>query len=138
MSYTTELNELDLDSQKANKLFDFTNPRSIIVRLIQFVRNKISPSTGLTFTGEFDLTQSYETYYNQYSSNVELTPTIKSNPLVGAGARVVINAGSSATLVATNLGTKRVGSDDYTVSKLNEISVYNLPEGLTYSIKVLN
>lgn len=138
MSYTTELNELDIDSQKANKLFDFTNPKSIIVRLIQFVRNKISPSTGLTFTGEFDLTQSYETYYNQYSSNVALTPTIKSNPLVGAGARVVINAGASASLVATNLGTLRTGSDDYTVSKLNEISVYNLPEGLTYSIKVLN
>lgn len=138
MSYTTELNDLDLDSQKANKLFDFTHENSVIVRIVRFIKNKISPSTGITFTGEFDLTQNYEVYYNQYTTNTTFTPTVKTGALVGSGARVVINAGSSASLTASNLGTKRTGSDDFTVSKLNELLVLNLPEGLTYSIKVLN
>ena len=96
------------------------------------------PVSGLTFSGQFNLSSSFESYYNAYTTNVAVTPTVAATPLVGAMARVVFNAGASASLVATNLGTLRPGSDTFTVSKLNEIIVFSLPEGLEYAIKVLN
>lgn len=96
------------------------------------------PLTGLTFSGQFNLSTNYEVYYNQYTTNAAVTPTIAASPLIGAVARVVFNAGISASLVATNLGVLRPGSDAYTVSRLNEILIFSLPEGLEYSIKVLN
>jgi hypothetical protein len=104
-------------------------------------KNKVAAATPLVnqiFSGELNLSTNFEVYYNQYTSNVALTPTISATPIVGAAVRLVINAGASASLVATNLGTIRAGSDTYTVSKLNELIVYNLPEGLSYQIKVLN
>jgi hypothetical protein len=99
---------------------------------------ELYPRTGLTFAGEFDLSTSYESYYDEHTTNTTITPTVSASPKVGAGATVVINAGSSAALITTNLGTLRPSSDSFTVSKLNEIMVFNLPGGLQYSIKVLN
>ena len=96
------------------------------------------PSTGLTFIGQFNLTNSYQTSYVTYSSNVALTPTVATSPLVGASARLVVDAGASASLVVTNLGTLRVGSNTFTASKLNEIVLVNEEEGLYYNIEVLN
>ena len=100
--------------------------------------NPLVPLINQTYSGQFNLSNNYEVYYNQYTTNVAETPTITSTPLVGSVSRCVFNTGSSGSLVATNLGTLRAGSDTYTVSKLNEILVFSLPEGLEYSIKVLN
>lgn len=99
---------------------------------------RVTPLVDQTFSGEFNLSTNYEVYYNQYTTNTTVTPTISTSPLVGACARVVFDAGASAALTVTNLGTLRAGSDTFSVSKLNEILVFNLPEGLEYSIKVLN
>ena len=99
---------------------------------------KSIPRTGLTYEGQFDLSQAYQNSYLQYITNVAETPTVAASPLTGAFIRVVFNAGASASLVATNLGTKRVGSDNFTANKLNEIIVVQEEEGLYYSIKVLN
>lgn len=106
---------------------------------------KYIPVTGATFTGEFNLSSQYDKSYLEYACNVELTPTIAAGTnLKGAYNRVVINAGASASLVATNMGTLRAGSDDFTVSKLNEIVIMQEEvdsvsiTGLYYSIKVLN
>lgn len=99
---------------------------------------QLTPLTDIPFEGQFNLASNYEVYYNQYSSNTALTPTVTTNNILGAAARVVIDAGSSASLVDTNIGTKRIGSDDFTASKLNEIIIYNIQEGLTYTIKLLN
>jgi hypothetical protein len=97
-----------------------------------------TPLTNQIYSGQFNLSTNYEVYYNQYTTNVAETPTIASTPLVGSIARCVFNTGASGSLVVTNLGTLRPGSDTYTISKLNEILVFSLPEGLEYSIKVLN
>jgi hypothetical protein len=102
------------------------------------VVNTLIPLINVTYTGQFNLSTNYEVYYNQYTTNTAETPTISATPLVGAVARVVFNTGAAGSLVATNLGTLRTGSDTYTVSKLNELLVFSLPEGLEYSIKVLN
>lgn len=100
--------------------------------------DRVTPLINQTFSGEFNLSTNYEVYYNAYTTNTTVTPTVSSTPLVGAVARVVFDAGASSALTATNLGTLRAGSDIFTVSKLNEILVFSLPEGLEYSIKVLN
>jgi len=100
--------------------------------------NPTIPLINQIYSGEINLSTNYEVYYDEYSINTNFTPTIAATPLVGAVARIVIDAGSSANLIATNLGTKRPESNDFTVSKLNELMVYNMPEGLFYSIKVLN
>ena len=105
------------------------------------VLTKFNPSLPLinqTYSGQFNLSTNYEVYYNQYTTNIAETPTISSTPLTGAVARCVFNTGASGSLITTNLGTLRPGSDTYTVSKLNEIMIFSLPEGLEYSIKVLN
>lgn len=99
---------------------------------------KIIPLTGQTFNGQFDLTSRYSISFNQYACNTTLTPTIAANPIVQAFNRVVIDAGASASLVATNMGTKRVGSDNFTSSKLNEIVITQEEEGLYYQIRILN
>jgi hypothetical protein len=99
---------------------------------------KLAPITGLTFSGQFNLTNSYQTSYVTYVSNTALTPTIATGALVGASARLVVDAGAVASLVTTNLGTLRAGSDTFTVSKLNEIVLVKEEEGLYYNIKVLN
>jgi len=99
---------------------------------------RLIPLTNQTYAGQFNLSTNYEVYYNQYTTNAAITPTISASPLVGSVARVVFNVGASGSLVTTNLGTLLVGSDSYTVSKLNEVLVFSLPEGLYYSIKVLN
>lgn len=100
--------------------------------------DKAVPLTNQTYAGEINLSTNYEVYYNSYSTNVAETPTISATPLVGAVARLYFVTGASGSLVATNLGTLRAGSDTYTISKINEILVFSLPEGLEYSIKVLN
>jgi hypothetical protein len=102
------------------------------------VIDPLIPLTNVTYSGQFNLSTNYEVYYNQYTTNTAETPTISTTPLVGAVVRIVFNTGAAGSLVATNLGTLRAGSDTYTVSKLNELLVFSLPEGLEYSIKVLN
>lgn len=97
-----------------------------------------------TFSGEFNLSTGGEVSYKIYSSNTALTPTVAASPVENSFARIVIDAGASASLVTTNMGTPRVGSDTFTVSKKNEIMMTCLPDGtdgslvLYYSIKVLN
>ncbi len=100
--------------------------------------DKLLPLTGIDYAGEVNVSTNYEVYYNEYTTNKAETPTVSALPLVGAIARIVFNAGASASLVATNLGTARPNNDSFLASKLNEITVYSLPEGLSYSIKVLN
>lgn len=97
-----------------------------------------------TFLGEFNLSTGGEVSYKIYSSNTALTPTVAANPVEESYARVVIDAGASATLDATNMGTPRPGNDTFTVSKKNEIMMACLPDGTDgalvnyYTIKVLN
>lgn len=102
------------------------------------VLNPLIPLTNQTYAGQVNLSTNYEVYYNSHSTNVAETPTISATPLIGAVARLYFVTGASGSLVATNLGTLRAGSDTYTISKTNEILVFSLPEGLEYSIKVLN
>lgn len=108
------------------------------LKSVKTTTDPLSPLINQTYTGEVNLSTNYEVYYNSYSTNVAETPTISATPLVGAVARLYFVTGASGALVATNLGTLRAGSDTYTVSKTNEILVFSLPEGLEYSIKVLN
>ena len=100
--------------------------------------DKNVPLTNQTLNTEINLSTHFEVYYNEKAINTAFTPTISANPLIGAAARVVLNAGSSASLVATNLGTKLPESSDFTASKLNELIVYSLPEGIAYTIAILN
>jgi hypothetical protein len=99
---------------------------------------KLIPLTGQTFSGNFDLSTRYKTSFVEYSCNTTLTPTVSANPLIGAFGIVVINAGASAILDASNMGTKRAGSDNFTISKLNEIIITREESGLFYHIKILN
>lgn len=100
--------------------------------------DSMTPLTNQTYSGQFNLSTNYEVYYNTHNTNVAETPTVSATPIVGAVARCVFNSGASSSLVDTNIGTLRAGSDNYTVSKLNELLIFSLPEGLEYSIKVLN
>ncbi len=105
---------------------------------------KVSPLTNQTYAGEFNLSTNYEVLYNEYTTNFEETPTISTNPLIDATASVIFNAGSSASLVTTNMGSAWPGSDTFTAGKQNFIQVFQLkPDsvnttGLWYNIKVLN
>jgi hypothetical protein len=121
---------LEIDTQKV-KLGDGQTPWN---KLKYFGGNL----TNQTFTGEFNLTTSFQTSYSKYTLNSALTPTISSDPLVGANARVCIDAGASASLVTTNIGIARPGSDSFTTSKLNEIVIFKEEEALYYNIRVLN
>lgn len=100
--------------------------------------DKSTPLTNQTLNTEINLSTNFEVYYNEKAINTAFTPTISASPLIGAAARVVLNAGASASLVATNLGTKLPESSDFTISKLNELIVYSLPEGIAYTIAILN
>ncbi len=97
-----------------------------------------TPLVNQILDTEINLSTRREVYYNEKAINTAFTPTISANPLIGAAARVVLNAGASASLVATNLGTKLPESSDFTASKLNELIVYSLPEGIAYTIAILN
>ena len=97
-----------------------------------------TPLVNQTLDTEINLSTNYEVYYNEKAINTAFTPTISASPIIGAAARVVLNAGASASLVVTNLGTKLPESSDFTASKLNELIVYSLPEGIAYTIAILN
>jgi hypothetical protein len=97
-----------------------------------------TPLTGQTFTGQFNLSTNLYVTYNQYTLNTTIIPTISASPLKNAYCRLVINAGASAVLDPSNMGTLRLGSDAFTPSKLNEITVIQEEEGLYYFIKLLN
>lgn len=97
-----------------------------------------TPLVNQTLDTEINLSTNFEVYYNEKAINTAFTPTISASPLIGAAARVVLNAGASASLVATNLGTKLPESSDFAISKLNELIVYSLPEGIAYTIAILN
>lgn len=104
----------------------------------------MTPSLGNTFTGQFDISTHFETSYKKYSLNTALTPTVTASPLENAICRIVIDAGASASLVTTNIGSPRVGSDTFTAGKLNEIYIYVYPDGtdgalvVSHLITVLN
>lgn len=97
-------------------------------------------------TFELILTTGGEVYYDPYVFNGEFFPKVPSDDrlMEGSVCRIVLDAGAAATFTATNLGTKRVGSDDFTVSKQNELLVFVFPDGTdgalvkSYTIKVLN
>ncbi len=101
------------------------------------------PLLNQTFTGEFNLSTGGEVSYKITLLNTSLTPTV-STLVEDSFARVVIDAGASALLVTTNMGTQRVGSDTFTAGKKNEIIMTCLPDGTDgalvkyYSIKILN
>jgi hypothetical protein len=104
----------------------------------------LNPLLSQTFSGQFNLSTNYEVSYKIYTSNTSLTPTLAASPLENAVARLVVNAGASASLATTNMGSPRSGSATFTASKLNEIIVYCFPDGISgalvvsHSIKILN
>ena len=110
-------------------------------------KNKLAalaaPLLSQDYAGELNLSTGGEVSYKIYSVNAAHTPTVTALA-ENSVARVVLDAGSSASLVDTNLGTKRAGSDDFTVSKQNELLVFVFPDGTdgalvkSYTIKVLN
>jgi len=100
------------------------------------ILSRITPSTGNTFTGQFDISNHYETSYKIYTTNTALTPTVTSNPLENAVCRVLIDAGASASLVTTNIGSPRYGSATFTAGKLNELFIYVLPDGTAGALVV--
>jgi len=99
---------------------------------------KLIPSNNNTFSGEFDLSTRYRTTYSVYTLNTAITPTITSNNLIDSSCRLTIDAGASAQLVTTNMGSKLSGSDNFTTGKLNQITIFYWEEGLFYFIKILN
>lgn len=110
-------------------------------------KNKLAsipaPLLSQTYAGEFNLSTGGEVSYKIYSVNAAHTPTVTALA-ENSVARVVLDAGASASLVDTNLGIKRPESDDFTISKKNELTVMVFPDGTDgalvkyYSIKVLN
>lgn len=102
------------------------------------------PLLSQTFNGEFNLSTGGEVSYKIYSLNTNLTPTVTTPLIENSICRVVIDAGANASLIATNIGTLRAGSDSFTVSKQNELLIFVFPDGTSgalvksYTIKVLN
>jgi len=93
---------------------------------------------------ELNLSTGGEVYYDPYIFNNALTPTVSVNTKEGSAIRILLQPGASATLDVTNIGTKHISSDDFTVSKENELFVFCVPDGidgaliLRYLIKILN
>lgn len=150
ITFPSQYEFLEGDSESLNKL---ANGKSILV--IKAFDNKLytkissinTSSNNLLsqdYTGEFNLSTGGEVNYKITSINNAHTPTVSAPLVENSVARVVIDAGSSASLVDTNIGTKRPGSDDFTISKKNELTVMVFPDGTAgalikyYSIKVLN
>lgn len=106
--------------------------------------NPLTPLTNQTYTGQFNLSTNYEVEYNEYVTNVVETPTISITPLINAIAGVIMKAGTSASLVTTNMGVAWPGNDTFTANKSNYVAVIQKkpdtisPTGLWYVIKVLN
>lgn len=121
--------------------FEISNDGDIEAKNIIALRDAVNDvsQTGLVFTDTFDLSTGGEVYYEQLELNTALTPKVSAIKKVGSGARLPINAGSGASLVLTNLGTKHPdGDENITASKLNEVVLVMYPEGMYYKIKVLN
>lgn len=99
---------------------------------------------GQTFSGQFNLSTGGEVSYKKYSFNNALTPTVTSTLTENTVCRINLDAGSSASLVVTNLGSARIGSDTFTPNKQNELLIFVFPDGtggalvISHSIKVLN
>jgi hypothetical protein len=96
------------------------------------------------YAGEINLSTGTEVSYKITSINTAHTPAVSSTLVENSSARVVLDAGASASLVTTNIGTARAGSDTFTAGKKNELIVFVFPDGTagalvkSYSIKVLN
>ena len=97
-------------------------------------------------TFELRLDTGGEAYYDPYVFTGEFFPKVPSADRLVEGSviRIVLDAGAAATFNAANIGTKRADSADFTVSKLNELFVFVLPDGvdgdlvLSYKINLLN
>jgi hypothetical protein len=96
-----------------------------------------TPLINQTYAGVFNLSTNREVYYDEHPLNEAHTPNISATPIVPAGARVVFNAGASASLVTTNIGAPLPESDTFIASQLNEVIVYSLPEGIRHIVTVL-